>query len=222
MSEEKSTLTFYLPKELVDEVKIEAVKASMTVSELLVRSALALMENHSVDLYKAPKKKDAKVLVHLHKEDKLKIKKFIAETGIILSCLFYQAIYCYFQYKNNLELPEIKSYPKKKPGMKVAEKKPQTQPFVYNLNEEIAWELDQLCRQKGENRTTVIIQVLESVDPVKVSELVYKKFGPKKVRSSMHLPQEHEEKLRARTSDLGINISDYLNIALYLYLKEVQ
>ena len=100
----RTNLTIYFPKDILEKIKIEAVREGVHLSDLITAFTMHFIDHVFFDSARSKPKNDTKVFIYLTEEEKRKIKKAAAENKTTLSNLVFQAADYYLQNKHGIDL----------------------------------------------------------------------------------------------------------------------
>ena len=207
----KTTLTFYLPKETLQNAKILAVRNEDTFSSLAVRSALMLIDDIGHDPNIESPENEEKVLVYLSDQEKQAIKRYAAENALTISEIFYQALELNLKSDQTSVREEIKDLKKKR-----TKKKPQPavkkNPFSYNLTGENDRKLRLASLDSGKTRRQLVLEAVETAVPEEILKLP--RQAPKTIRSSIDISQDEIARLKKKAEAVDLSVSEFLNRAV--------
>ncbi len=214
---QKVGLTFYLPRSMLQQVKIEAVRQKLSLSDFISDSVLAFIKKGNFSTGEPPSSKEStKVFIYLYPETKVAIKKTAALHSITVSDLLYQALSFYFANKDDTVLPASKEnfHKPNQQSHKSKKKNIQTNPFVYRLTaENEAW-IRIVAAERLKSRKEIIFEAIDKADSVQLANL--KATSSQNVRTSMRLNKKEEAFLRNTAKKLELNVSEMINKALYI------
>jgi len=212
---QKTGLTFYLPQPLLEQIKIEAVREKLSLSDLVSRSALAFIGEGEFDPAEpAPRGNSTKVSIYLYAGTKTAIKKAAAAQAATVSHFLYQALSYYLANKHRLVLPRLEEPPgrsRRKPQKR--KNKSARKPFVYRLTaENEAW-IRMHAAETAETRKDIIFDAIKKAGTARINNL--EAGAAQSVRTSMKLNEKEEAFLRERARELDLSVSELINRALY-------
>ncbi len=209
----KATLTFYLPKETLQNAKIQAVRNEDTFSSLAVKSALMLINDTGYNPDIESPDNEEKVLVYLGDHEKEAIKRYAAQNALTISELFYQAL----ELDLNADQAYVKSE-KTVPEKTSTRQKPRPavkkNPFSYNLTVENDKKLRLASLDYGKTRRQLVLEAVETADPEKMLKLP--RQSPKTIRSSIDISHADIARLKDKAKEVNLSVSELLNRAVAL------
>lgn len=210
---EKTTITFYLPKDLFLEMKVAAVKRGISISDLVTSCTLAMIEDDTFDPQKRKPEFNKNTMVYLPLNEKRIIKTAAARYSATLSELICQALAKYAN--SNRQLPLRNNTGNQKLPRQKKSLAPQNKHNLsYNLTEENNSKLKRISATTGMTRKQILMDLLQNMGK---TPLVSGKTSPKSERSSMLLTPEELEYLNSKASELNLSINDMINRSLEQY-----
>jgi len=214
---EKTNLTIRLPKKIVEELKIEALKNEVSFSRLIVSITLYFIDHEPYDPDKPKPKNNVKVFIHLFENDKRRIKIAAAEKKASISDLFFQAAGYYLHHRGKIDLVFDKDgeREKSKTPKTLKGSKKKTKPFSYYLTEDNDRKLRLLSAETGKSRSKLIMEAVKSINQDSPGERTEGKT--KTVRSSINISNKDLHYLNEKAEELNISKTELINLALRNY-----
>lgn len=235
----KKQLTFYIPKELVQDSKIAAVKNKMSYSDFVVNVILMFCEfsnDHKEEKYvdELPKRtismQDKKVAVYMYPIERQLVKLYAVKKETTLSNFIYQALNFYFtnekwldhwfviyqQMRNNNEFAEDNNINELNGEiMEVAEGEETEgnncckQLINCSLTPENAFKIKMLGAVEDTNSSQLISRWLKSADCKVLNKL--DNYSPKSSRSSLRLDTGDLSVLNQKAANIKVGVSEFIN-----------
>lgn len=213
----KTGLTFYLPQQLLKQIKIAAIKEKMTFSDMVRHSAQGFIDQRDFNpALPVPKEKSVKAFIYLYPKTKQTIKKAAAAENSTISNFLYQALSYYLANKHRLVLPRLEQPPQK--SRRTAQQRENISPgspFVYRLTTANENWIRMHAAETGKTRKEIIFEAVEKMDTPRFNNL--KTASALDFRTSMKITEEEESYLRETAGKLQLSVNELINKALLLF-----
>ncbi len=207
----KTTVTFYLPKDVFEQAKIEAVKKVTSFSDLALRCVLALIEQDAFERSHSKPPTEEKTMIYLSEEEKKRIKRYTAAHAVTISELFCQALVYYMADVNALPAREKQADRRGRPKSEnpPGEKK---KTITYHLTKTNDTKLRNLSAETGKTRTELILEAVNSVHEPDI--ISYDRKESLDTRSSMNITHDELKLLKGKAHELNVSVFKLFNIAV--------